>query len=220
MGNLKNFIDFRKESRRVNENYLNEGFFDVLGSGLNFLVPGIINTIKQKVIAFILERFGIIEKSPLSKVVQEVVDEIDSSEYMGILTGKNLNSEFLIPKFSSAAVDFLQRTGFDGIAESVGIETGGFLYNSIRESIEERLSNTGDLKKDIEKFLGSLLKNNEEDLFSALDPTKIVSDLPKSDRKRAMDKLTSAGKKVSSELGNAAKEEGAQMLMNLLKKSL
>lgn len=166
-------------------------FTDILSKGLEFLGSGISNTIKQKITAYLLEYLGIKEESPLSVVVQEVVEEIDISEYAGIISGKNANMDFFIPKFSEALVEFLQRTGFDGIAESLGMDKKGYLYNITRESISEKLSKSEDLKKDIEKFLKSVFdsKSSGRKLEDFINPEKISKDLNPSDRENLIDKI-------------------------------
>jgi hypothetical protein len=69
----------------VNEEF---GFLDVLSKGVEFIGTGISNTIKQKITAYLLEYLGIREESPLSVMLQEVVEEIEISEYYGIISEK------------------------------------------------------------------------------------------------------------------------------------
>jgi len=184
----------------VNEDFsissLFSGFGGAIESGLNFLGAGFVNTIKQKFAAFLMEKLGVVEDSPLSKIVQEVVEEIELKDYMGLISGENANVEFFVPKFASAIVDFLQRVGFDGIAESIGIETNGYLYNTLREALEERLSKSDNLKKDIEKLLFSTLNPSVSQLSSIMDPKEIVGDMSSSDRQSAMNKIAREAKKA------------------------
>lgn len=184
----------------VNEDFslssLFKGFGGAIESGLNFLGAGFINTIKQKFAAFLMERLGVVEESPLSKIVQEVVEEIEINEYIGLISGKNANVEFFVPKFSSAIVDFLQRTGFDGIAQSIGIETNGYLYNTLREALEERLSKSENLKEDIEKVIFSALNPSISKLSSIMDPKNLVGSMSSPDRRSAISKIAKEAKKA------------------------
>jgi len=205
---MGNYIKPLSSFESVNEDFslssLFGGFSGAIESGLNFLGAGFINTIKQKFAAFLMEKLGVVEESPLSKIVQEVVEEIDLKDYLGLISGENANLEFFAPKFSSAIVDFLQRTGFDGIAQSIGIETNGYLYNTLREALEERLSESGNLKKDIEKLILSTLNPSVSQLSSIMDPKDIVGSMSPSDRRSAMDKIAREAKKAG--YTNAEKE--------------
>jgi len=173
----------------VNEEF---GFLDVLSKGVEFIGTGISNTIKQKITAYLLEYLGIREESPLSVILQEVVEEIEISEYYGIISGKNVSMDFFIPKFAEALVEFLQRTGFDGIAESIGIEKTGWLYSVARESISEKLSESENLKKDIEVLLNSVFnssKGSGRKLEDFINPQKISKGLDASDRESLINKI-------------------------------
>lgn len=107
--------------------------------------------LKQKVTAFLLSKLGILEKSKLSRVVQEVVEEIPISDYYQIISGEK-GSDYWAPKLAKAFQGFILGEGFNNMAESWGIDSGGFLYGTIREAIEELFSDPN-YQRDFSNFL-------------------------------------------------------------------
>jgi hypothetical protein len=131
--------------KKLEEFQLNEDFslsnignslMGLVGKVIPVLGGGFVKTIKQKITAIILEKVGIKEKSTLSVLVQEFVDQIPPSDLPGILTGEKANAEYLAPKMAAFLQEFIQRKGLDSLAEQMGIETTGWLYSTIRESIQ------------------------------------------------------------------------------------
>jgi hypothetical protein len=131
--------------KKLEEFELNEDFslsnignsiMGLVGKALPVLGGGFVKTIKQKITAIILEKVGIKEKSTLSVLVQEFVDQIPPADLPGILTGEKANAEYLAPKMAAFLQEFIQRKGLDSLAEQMGIETTGWLYSTIRESIQ------------------------------------------------------------------------------------
>jgi len=176
---------------------IDEGFADSLLTGLKMLGNGFGNAIKQKVASWILERFGIRELSPLSKLIQEIFEAIDIDEYYGIVSGKHNNWDFFIPKISEGLVEFLQVSGFDEIAESVGIEADGFLYKTLRESLSDRLAKRKDLDSDIQDFLRNIFKDKSPAETFKVDD--IIDTMGSSERRETIKGLDKVAVKTGAE---------------------
>lgn len=160
---------------------VNEGISDIFSKGFSMLGDGLENTIKQKAIAYVLEFLKIKEKSPVSKLVQEIFEEIEFKDYYGIVSGQHTNWDYFIPKIADGFIEFLERSGFDEVAESLGIESDGWLYNILRESISDRISKRANFKKDIENFLKKIFKGNSP--AKAFNAKDIVNSMSTSDKK-------------------------------------
>jgi|LakMenEpi03Aug12_release.lakeMendotaPanAssembly.Ray.scaffolds.fasta_scaffold597513_2 hypothetical protein len=129
-------LDSFSKSEKMDEADLTDmlsGFLGVAGDAVK-------REAKQKITAFLLEKLGIQEKSKFSRVVQEVVEEIPISDYPEIISGET-NVEYWAPKFAKSIQGFLMSEGLNGMAESWGIDSSGFLYGSIKEALEEYFTN-------------------------------------------------------------------------------
>lgn len=203
------YSDFQPDIEIEESPVINEGVEDYIIKGLGLLGDGFGNMVKQKVIAYLLEFLKIKEKSPISKLFQEIFEEIDVDEYYGIISGKYSNWDFFIPKIADGLIGFLQRSGFDEIAESLGIESDGYLYSTIREAIEESLSKKQNLKKSIESFLKKMLKGKNPG--ESVDLKGLAKDMDSSNNgKKLIDKIN---KKVipHTGLGNGGNKEKSVM---------
>lgn len=214
-------ISFNEFDYSNNENNLDEGFQDILASGLSMLGGGFVRTIKQKAIAYVLSYLKIKEKSPVSKLVQEIFEEISVKDYYGIVTGQHINWDFFIPKIANGFVEFLQRSGFDEIAESIGIESDGYLYNIIRESISDKISKRKDFTADIEKFLHGIFKDSSPS--KAINIDSIINSMGSSERRETLKGMNKISKKTglkSVKVKDGQKEEASAVsgyIKNLLK---
>jgi hypothetical protein len=120
------------------------GVVDIAGDAIQ-------RQLKQKVVAYLLNRLGIVEKSKLSRVVQEVVEEIELKDYYGIISGE-MGADYWAPKFAKAFQGFILAEGFNNIAESWGIDSTGFIYGTIKEALEEMFSDP-DYQKNFTSFI-------------------------------------------------------------------
>lgn len=121
------------EELRINEEF-NLG--NLLSGALDFAGEGLRRTIKEKIAASIMEIIGVEENSLLSGLVQEVVEEIPVKDYPSILTGDKANVEYLAPHIVVAMEKFIERKGFDPIAEKIGIDPRGWLYKTIINGVQ------------------------------------------------------------------------------------
>jgi|JI10StandDraft_1071094.scaffolds.fasta_scaffold00207_13 hypothetical protein len=171
-----------------NEEQIHEDFdvMGLLGKTIGYLGDGFIDTIKQKFVAMLMEKLGIREKSIASEFLQQVVSSIDMKEWPGILSGDNRNMKFFIPKIAEAIQFTLERKGFEGITDSIGLEPNGLIVRTIVNTIQDKA--TG--KERIEKFLFDLF--GEENVGGNL-----ISSLDKKDKQQFSDALSKvAGKRT------------------------
>jgi hypothetical protein len=160
---VKKFDDFEYSDRN---NGLNEeegilgslasGFgsvFKGIGSGVNFMLPAVEPAFKRWLTSKILEKWGILDDSTFSFIVQNVVKLIPVKDYWGILTGDKLNAEYLSPLLAEATAQMITEKGIDTIlepiAKAVGLDPAGFAYKTFVERVQL-------LMKDREKFKASL----------------------------------------------------------------
>jgi hypothetical protein len=131
MARIKRFQDFS-----LNEDFSLQG---LLSSVLPALGGGFMKQVKQKIAANILEALGIDEGSELSVLVQEFVDSIPVSDIPGIATGENINAKYFAPKFAQFLQEYVQRRGLDNIAAKFGINPNGWIYGTLRETLQTQL---------------------------------------------------------------------------------
>jgi hypothetical protein len=124
------------------------GVVDIAGDAIQ-------RQLKQKVVAFLLNKLGILEKSKLSRVVQEVVEEIEIGDYYGIISGEK-GADYWAPKLAKAFQGFILSEGFNNLAESWGIDSSGFLYGTIKEALEESFSDPN-YQKNLSNFMIGLI---------------------------------------------------------------
>lgn len=189
---IKDLNTFSKESR-LNEDFsLGSVFSDVLDFG----GEGLRKTVKEKAAAFILEKIGISEDSVLSGLVQQLVDAIPFADYPQIISGEKANVDYLAPKLVQALDEFIQKKGFDQIAEKLGIENKGMLYNIIINGIQSPEGKER-LKSILVQAFGG--KDAKGSVFK-----DAISGLPKSDKDKISDGVK---KKLSVMYGKKYKED-------------
>ena len=106
------------------------------------------------------------------------------------------NWDYFIPKIAEGIVEFLvARSGFDEIAESLGIESDGYLYSILRETLTEKLLKSKNFEKEIEDFLRDLFKKSPSPIKS-VGVKSIVDDMDASSKTGALSGLKKAAKKL------------------------
>lgn len=170
---VKKFDDFEYSDRNsgLNEEEsllgsLGSGISSVfkgVGRGVDFMLPSIEPAFKRYVTSFILEKWGILDNSTFSFIVQNVVKLIPVKDYWSILTGDKLNAEYLSPLLAEATMQMITEKGIDTIlqpiAQSVGLDPAGFAYKAFVERVQLLMKEREDFKKSligIFKFLGSI----------------------------------------------------------------
>lgn len=162
MAAVKTFDEFS-----INEDFSLAG---ILSHALPLLGDSFGQTIRQKIAATLIEKLGIEDKSTLSVMVQEFVATIPFSDIPGIITGEKANAEYFVPKLAEFIPRFFQRKGIDTIASSLGINSTGWLYSTLRNMLETDLG-----KQNLNKFLNSLFNVDSghsmgSSIISKLDP--------------------------------------------------
>jgi hypothetical protein len=185
-----------------NEEQIYEDFdiMGLLGKAVGYLGDGFIDTIKQKFVAMLMEKLGIREKSIASEFLQQVVSSIDMKEWPGILSGSNDNMKFFIPKIAEAIQYTLERKGFEGITDAIGLDSQGLIVRTLVNTIQDKA--TG--KERIEKFLFDLF--GEENVGGNL-----ISSLDSKDKKQFSDALSkAAGKRTNYKSGSGKSSDGGE----------
>jgi hypothetical protein len=126
---LKSFNNNEKLNEDFSWGNLISGALDLGGQGLR-------KTIKEKIAASIMEKFGVRDNSIFSGLVQEVVDAIPVKDYPEIIMGEKANVEYLAPFMVQAIGEFIERKGLDTLADSLGLDPRGWLYSTLVNSFQ------------------------------------------------------------------------------------
>lgn len=192
---VKDFDSFSSEEQ-IHEDF---DIMGLLGKTIGYLGGGFVDTIKQKFTARLLEKLGIKEDSLGSEFVQQVVSSIDIKEWPGILSGDNDNMRFFIPKIAEAIQYTLERKGFEGITNMIGLEPNGMIMRTLVNTLQDKASG----KAKIEKFLFELLGDGS----IAADT---VASLDHKDKEKFTDALSKvASKKVNYKPGTTNTNTGS-----------
>jgi hypothetical protein len=190
---IKDLNSFSQESE-LNEEFnwgnLFSGILDFGGEGLR-------KTVKEKIAALLLEKIGISEDSVLSGLIQQIVDAIPIKDYSAIITGEKANVDYLAPKMVQAMQEFIERKGFDPIAEKLGIEPKGWLYGIIINGFQSPEGKARLEKMLIDAFGG---ENAKGSVFR-----DAISELPKTEKDKISGEVE---KKLTTIYG---KQPGQQM---------
>lgn len=135
---VKNFDSFSEENR-INEMWGIDDIKGMLGKVIPTLGEGFTKTLKQKLAATLMKKFGILEKSDLSAVVQEIVDAVPVADIPDIISGNKTDSNYWAPIVAQAIQEFIQRKGLDPLFEKIGIDPNGWIASTIRESMQTQL---------------------------------------------------------------------------------
>ncbi len=187
-----------EEFQEINEDFSLNG---ILSSILPALGSGFTKTIKQKIVASLMETIGIKPDSVLSVLLQEFVDQLPVADIPGIITGEKGGAEYFAPKLAAFVQETVQRKGMDTFAEKLGIDpNSGWLYPILRETLQTQIG-----KENLTKFFLTLFNASKTNVGKSavelLDPyhkEKLASEL----NKKMDDKKTEPGKEEESFLGN------------------
>ena len=191
MGNsIKTFSEYKSE----NKHNVNEGVFDYLGNLVSSAGTGISDVIKGKAASYLMEFFGIGEKSILSKLVQNFVEQIPVMDLFGILFQGKANSAYLAPKAADATIEFLTEKGLDGIATDLKIETDGWIYRTISEMLSNE-ARRKDFRQMLEDFYLSAFNG-----FAPLDAEEFSKTLTPTEQRQFTAGLEGMAKKSGNDL--------------------
>jgi hypothetical protein len=160
---VKNFDNFRSDSK-VNEEF---NFFDFLGKTWDIAGDALSSTVKQKVVAVLMEKFGILENSLASEFLQQVVSAIPVGDWPEILMGDKGDAKYFAPKMAEAIQFTVQKKGLDDIFKTFGFDSNGLIARTVLNAIMQNES-----KEKIENFILSLFgeeANIGKEAMSALD---------------------------------------------------
>ncbi len=177
----------------------------LLGKTISYLGDGFIDTLKQKFAAMLMDKLGIKEKSLASEFVQQVVSSIDMKEWPGILSGENDNKEFFIPKIAEAIQFTLERKGFEGIIDAVGLEPNGLIVRTLVNTLQDKA--TG--KARIEKFLFDIF--GDENIGGG-----IITSLDSKDKQQFADALSKAASKKTNYKSGTMDSDGDSFLGSIM----
>jgi hypothetical protein len=139
------------------DNYskLDESMFDSLSGMFKSTADAFGGAIKQKLAAVMMRKIGIKEDSVFSGLIQEFVDAIPVMDIWDMvkMDPEVWNSKYLAPKLAEATQEFIERKGFDTLAEKLGIDSNGLIYSTIRELAHDKVAG----KKTLTDFYTSLL---------------------------------------------------------------
>jgi hypothetical protein len=135
---VKDFDSF-SSSDHLNEMWGLDAIEGMLGKVLPVLGEGFTKTLKQKVAAAMMEKFGIMPDSDMSAMLQEVVDAIPVADLPEILMGKKTGGAYWSPIMSQAIQEYVQRKGIDHIFTKIGIKPDGWIGSTLRESLQSQL---------------------------------------------------------------------------------
>jgi hypothetical protein len=198
MTKLDTFETFSYNREAIDEDF---NVLDLLGKAFSTLGEGVIKTIKQKFLAYILEKFGIKEESIMSTMLQQAFDSIPLADWPSIISGDDINLEYFAPVLAASIQGTIERKGFDGIATSIGIEPRGLIYTTLVNSLVGELG-----KKKIEKAIMVAFSDISKG-------AKIMDKLPPEDK----DAVSSAVKdQISKTSGANVKSDQPDMISNFL----
>lgn len=160
---VKNFDNFKSDSE-VNEEF---NFMDFLGKTWDIAGDALSSTIKQKLVAVLMQKFGILENSLASEFLQQVVSNIPVGDYPEIFMGEKGDVKYFAPLFAKSIKFTVEKKGLDSIFKTFGFDSNGFIARTILNAIMQ----TDSLEK-IENFVLSLFgeeANIGREAMSALD---------------------------------------------------
>ena len=160
---VKNFDNFRSDSK-VNEEF---DFFDFLGKTWSIAGDALSSTLKQKIVAVLMEKFGVLENSLASEFLQQVVSNIPVGDYPEIFMGEKGNVKYFAPLLAKSIKFTVEKKGLDDIFKTFGFDSNGLIARTILNAIMQ-----SDSLEKIENFILSLFgeeANIGKEAMSALD---------------------------------------------------
>ncbi len=198
MGNsIKTFSEFKSKTH----SNVNEGIFDYVGNLISSAGTGISDVIKGKAASYLMEFFGIGEKSILSKLVQNFVEQIPVMDLFSILFQGKANAAYLAPKAADATIEFLTEKGLDGIATDLKIETDGWIYRTISEMLSNE-ARRKDFRQTLENFYLSAFNG-----FTPIGTDEFTKSLSPSEQSEFTSSLKGMAKKSGKDIDIPSQEK-------------
>ena len=171
---VKNFDSFSDENR-INEIWGLDDIKGMIGKVIPTLGEGFTKTLKQKLAATLMSKLGILEKSDLSAIVQEIVDSVPVADIPDIISGKKTDGAYWAPIAAQSIQEFIQRKGIDSLFEKIGVDPDGWIASTIRESMQTQLGKDKLEKMIIFAFDGAIGKGKDSvslgsSTLDSLDP--------------------------------------------------
>ena len=198
---IKKFSDFHK---------VDEGVMDFLGDIISSAGSGVVDVAKGKLIEYLYGYFGVEKESFLGRVLTNLVETIDISEYPQFLSGE-VKVKDLAPKLADATIETLSEPGIDGIADKIGVkDKDGWVYRTLKEMISNQ-TRQNDFRENLVELWsmalggGSSYSSANKTPFSTAEPKNPLKFTPSEEKKIASD----------PKIKKAAEESGMSMT-NLL----
>jgi len=129
----------RMHSDGLKRETINENIIDLLRGLISPLLDPAMQTFKNKMMMFMLSRLGINPQGKFASIVRNTLEEIHVDDLGDVLGGERCD-EF-VRHLSRGLVEAMATEPlFDSIAESFGINKGGALYMTLRESFQNKLN--------------------------------------------------------------------------------
>jgi hypothetical protein len=208
---IKKFSEFRNRVTPGPDDQpeLNEGIGDWLGQTFGSIWGGAKDLLTKKITAHLLSKLGIEENSIFAELVSKFVQQIPISDYYGILFNSKLNAKYLAPKMAEAAMEFISGQGYDGIAQSLGFNRDGLIYQLLRETFTNEAAKLN-FKKNLENFFLSVFQG-----FPSTSATEFEKSLTSSEKSALTRPLLQTAKDKGIKMDKSARGEG-NILTNFL----
>jgi hypothetical protein len=143
---IKKFSQFQSSNGDINE-----GAFDLLGGLFSKVGDGVIDVAKGYLAEYLYGFFGVKKESLLGRILTNLVETIDLSEYPRFVSG-DISTLDLAPKLADASIEVLSETGIDGLASMMKIEDkDGWIYRTIKEMVSNE-SRKQDFRENLVSF--------------------------------------------------------------------
>lgn len=150
---IKRFSQFQSSG-------LNEGVLDLLGGLVSKAGEGVIDVAKGKLAEYLYGFFGVKKESFLGRILTNLVETIDLSEYPKFISG-DISTMDLAPKLADATIEVLTETGIDGLATMMKIEDkDGWIYRTLKEMASNE-SRKQDFRENLVSFWTFVLGGNQ-----------------------------------------------------------
>jgi hypothetical protein len=208
---IKKFSEFRKDVSPSQNNHteLNEGIGDWLGQTFGSLWGGAKDLLTKKITAHLLSKLGIEEGSIFAELVSKFVQQIPISDYYGLLFDSKLNAKYLAPKMAEAAMEFIAGGGYDGIAQSLGFNRDGLIYQLLKETFTNEAAKLN-FKKNLENFFLSVFQG-----FPSTSSTEFEKSLTKAEKSTLTKPILQTARDRGIKIDQSAGKEG-DILTNFL----
>lgn len=208
---IKKFSEFRnKITPDPNvQPELNEGMGDWLGQTFGSIWGGAKDLLTKKITAHLLSKLGIEENTIFAELVSKFVQQIPISDYYGLLFNSKLNAKYLAPKMAEAAMEFIAGQGYDGIAQSLGFNRDGLIYQLLKETFTNEAAKLN-FKKNLENFFLSVFQG-----FPSTSATEFEKSLTSSEKSALTKPILKTARDRGIKIDKSAGKEG-DILTNFL----